>query len=299
MALVYKVLKGKCIEKPIKGKKARDDDTESEVCGFNFDSETEGDSEEPSKKGRNKAKRKRIVVDSDMSESEAESFEGKLIKNKKGKGTRKKTQRKKNISKQGNKYINQILINSNEEAEENKNDDGQDKEGDEILVVGNNEDLNTQGLQKEDQEDKRVKSRDCVGENESIKGFCDTINTMVKDIGSLKKNMNVVKRATISDKPLTENVKELVVAINNVEAIESMVSKIIAIENKVKEMAENKEVKGMEIAMNNLGNKIDRMELTIKKIAEQNFQILKVSVDNMNILINRFDNVKEKEGDKD
>lgn len=238
-------------------------------------------------------------MDSDISESEAESFEGKFIKNKKGKGTGKQTQGKKNINKQGNKDINQILINSDEEVEENKNDDGKDKEGEEMPIVGNNEDLNNQGQQKEDQEDKRGKSRDCVGENESIKGFYDTVNTMVKDIGGLKKDMNVIKRATIGDKPLTENVKELAVAINNVEAIESMASKIIAIENKVKEMAGNKEVKGMEIAMNNLGSKIDIMELTIKKIAEQNFQILKASVDNMNILINRFDNNKEKEGDKD
>ncbi|XP_059067535.1 uncharacterized protein LOC131858340 [Cryptomeria japonica] len=194
MALVYKVLKGKCIKKPIKGKNARDEDTESKVSSFNFNSETEGDSEEPSKKGRNKAKRKMIVVDSDILESEAESFEGKFIKNKKGKDTDKQTQGKKNINKRGNKDINQILINFDKEAEENKNDDGKDKEGEEMSVVGNNEDLNTEGLHKEDQEDKRGKSRDCARENESIKGLCDTVNTMVKDIGSLKKDMNVVKR---------------------------------------------------------------------------------------------------------
>lgn len=64
-------------------------------------------------------------------------------------------------------------------------------------------------------------------------------------------------------------------------------------------MEENKEVKGMEIAMNNLGSRVDRMELRVKKIDEQNFQIFKASVDNMNILINIFDNIKDKEGDKD
>lgn len=225
-------MKGKCIEKPIKGKNARDEETESKVSGFNFDSETEGELEELSKKGRNKGKRKRIVVDSDISEFEVESFEGKFIKIKKGKGTEKQTQGKKNISREGNKDINQILIDSDEEAEEDKNDNGQGKEGDDIPVVGSNEDLNTQGLQKEDQEDKRGKSRDCVGENESIKGFYDTISIMVKDIGSLKKDINIVKRAMIGDKPLSENVKELVVAINNDEAIENMVSKIIETEKK-------------------------------------------------------------------
>lgn len=91
MVLFYKMLKGKCIEKPIKGKNARDETTESQASGFNFDSETEGESEETSKKGRNKAKRKRIVVDSDMSESETESFEKKIVKKKKGKATGKKT----------------------------------------------------------------------------------------------------------------------------------------------------------------------------------------------------------------
>lgn len=55
MVLVYKMLKRKCIEKPIKGKNARDETMESEASGFNFDSETEGESKETSKKGRNKA----------------------------------------------------------------------------------------------------------------------------------------------------------------------------------------------------------------------------------------------------
>lgn len=160
------------------------------------------------------------------------------------------------------------MIDSDEEVEEDKNYNGQGKEGDDILIVGSNEDLNTQGPQKEDQEDKRGKTGDCVGDNESIKGLYDTINIMVKDIGSLKKDMNIVKRATIGDKPLSENVKELAVAINNAEAIENIVSKIIETNKKVKEMEGNKDVKGMKIAMNNLGNKVDRMELTVKKIVE-------------------------------
>ncbi|XP_059068426.1 uncharacterized protein LOC131858946 [Cryptomeria japonica] len=257
MALVYKVLKGRSIEKPIKGKYARDEDMESEASGFNFDSETEGDSEETSQKGRNEAKRKRIVVDSDISESEAESFEGKFIKKKKGKVTGKKMQRKK-TSKESNKDISQILIDSEEETEENKKDEGQGKEGEENPVTSNIEGLNTQGMQKEEQEDKSGKLSDCVGENATIKGFCETVGTMVKEIGSLKKDMMTVKRATVGEKPLTENVKELAVAINNAKAIESKVGKIIATKKKVKEMEENKEVKGMETAMNNLESHRER-----------------------------------------
>lgn len=64
-------------------------------------------------------------------------------------------------------------------------------------------------------------------------------------------------------------------------------------------MEENKEMKGMETWMNNLGSRINRMELNVKKIAEQNFQILKALAYNMNILINRFENNVEKDGDKD
>ncbi|XP_057828614.1 uncharacterized protein LOC131039796 [Cryptomeria japonica] len=104
-------------------KYARDEDTESEASGFNFDSETKGDSEKTSKKDRNKAKRKRIVVDSNISESKAEKFEGKFIKEKKGKVTGKQMQRKK-TSKESNKDISQILIDSEEEAEEKKKDEG-------------------------------------------------------------------------------------------------------------------------------------------------------------------------------
>lgn len=55
----------------------------------------------------------------------------------------------------------------------------------------------------------------------------------------------------------------------------------------------------MDTIMNNLGSRIDKMELTVKKIAEQNFQILKPSVDNMNILINRFENNTKKDVDKE
>lgn len=44
---------------------------------------------------------------------------------------------------------------------------------------------------------------------------------------------------------------------------------------------------------------IDKLELNVKKIADQNFQILKSSMDNMNILINRFENDANKEGDKE
>ncbi|XP_059066974.1 uncharacterized protein LOC131858067 [Cryptomeria japonica] len=221
----------KSIEKPIKGKYERDEDTESEASGFNFDSETEGDSEETSKKGMNKAKRKRIMVDSDISESEAESFEEKFIKRKKGKVTGKQTQRKK-TNKESNKDISQILIDSEEEAEENKKDERQDKDGEENQVTDNIEGLNAQGMQKEEQEDKSGKISDCVGENETIKGFCETVGTMVKDIGSLKKDMLTVKRAMVGEKPLAENVKELAVAINNMEVIERMVGKIIATEKR-------------------------------------------------------------------
>lgn len=86
MDLVYKLLKGKSIEKPIRGKNTRDDDMESEYSGFDLDSETEGESEDLSKKGKTKGKRKRTVVDSNLSDSEDESFDEKFIKRKKGKG---------------------------------------------------------------------------------------------------------------------------------------------------------------------------------------------------------------------
>lgn len=129
MVLFYKLLKWKSIEKPIRGKNTRDDDTESEYSGFNFDSETEGESKDLSKKGRNKGKRKRIVVDSDLSNSEDESFEEKFIKSKKGKGMGKQTQRNKNTSRGANKVKNQILIAFDEDAEEEKKDNMKGKEG--------------------------------------------------------------------------------------------------------------------------------------------------------------------------
>lgn len=147
--------------------------------------------------------------------------------------------------------------------------------------MGHGEDMSTQGLQNEGQENKRGNPSDCHGDNDSIKGFCDTISKIVKDINNLKNDINVIKNAMIGKKPLSKNVKELVVAINNAKAIEAMVGKILEIEKKVKEMEGNREANGLETNMNNLVNRVDKMELTVKRIAEQNFHILKASVDNM------------------
>ncbi|XP_059067596.1 methyl-CpG-binding domain-containing protein 10-like [Cryptomeria japonica] len=285
MALVYKVLKGKSIEKSIKGKYVRNEDTKSEASGFNFDSETKGDLEETSKKGRNKAKRKRIVVDLDISESKAELFEGKFIKKKEGKVTGKQIQRKK-TSKESNKDINQILIDSEEEAEENKKDEGQDKEGEDNQVTNNVEGLNAQGMQKEEQEDKSGKLSDCVDENATIKGFCETVGTMVKDIGSLKKDTLTVKIATIGKKPLTQNVKELVVAINNVEATESMVGKIITTEKKINRFENNTEKDVDKEQLDKKGHEKRTRANTRNKgdIKGHELEELKTSTDNMKLM---------------
>lgn len=48
-----------------------------------------------------------------------------------------------------------------------------------------------------------------------------------------------------------------------------MVGKIIAMEKKVNEMEDNKEIKQMENEMNILGSKIDKLELNVKKIAKK------------------------------
>lgn len=183
------------------------------------------------------------------------------------------------------------MVDSEEEVEENKKVEGQDKEGEGNLVTGNIEVMNTTSLQKEDKGDKSGS-----GDNDTVKVFCETIATMVKDINSLKIDTQAIARFTVGDKPLAEHVKELVAILHNAEAIECMVGKIIAMEKKVNEMGDRKE---MENKMNDFGSRIDRLELNVKKIADQNFQILKLSVDNMNILINRFENNAEKDGDKE
>lgn len=94
MVLVYKMLKGKCIEKPIKGKNVRDETTKSKDSGFNFDSKTEGESKETRKKGRIRAKKRRIIVESEMSDFEIDSLEEKPIKKRKGKASGKKAQKR-------------------------------------------------------------------------------------------------------------------------------------------------------------------------------------------------------------
>lgn len=148
MVLVYKLLKGKTIEKPIsKGKKIRDDDTESENSGFNLYSETEGESEDFSNKGKTKGKSKRTVEDSDLSNSEDESFDDKFIKRKKRKGMGRQTQRTKKTRKVINKVKRQILISSDEDTEVEKNDNKKGKEEDEMLDGDHGENLSTQRMQ--------------------------------------------------------------------------------------------------------------------------------------------------------
>lgn len=103
-------------------------------------------------------------------------------------------------------------------------------------------------------------------------------------------------KITVGDKPLAEHFKELVVVLHNAQAIECMVGKILATEKKVNEMGDRKE---MDNKVKDFGNKIDKLEYNVKQIVDQNFQILKSSVDNMNIFINRYENNAEKEGDKE
>lgn len=173
MVLVYKMLKGKCIEKPIKGKNARDETTESKDSGFNFDSKTEGESEETSKKGR-------IIVESEMSDSETDSLEEKPIKKRKGKASGKKAQ-KKNTKKGSNSDLNYVLVESEEEDDDNKRIDSQDKEGEGNPVKDNLETVNTTGLHNEEKG-----SQSDSGDKDTIKAFCETITSLVKDINSLK-----------------------------------------------------------------------------------------------------------------
>lgn len=47
--------------------------------------------------------------------------------------------------------------------------------------------------------------------------------------------------------------------------------KLLKPKKKVKEMEGNREVNGLETTMNNLVNRVNKMELTVKRIAEQNF----------------------------
>lgn len=290
MVLVYKMLKGKCIEKPIKGKNARDETTESKDSGFNFDSETEGELKETRKKGRIRAKKRRLIVESKMSDSETESLEEKPVKKRKGKSSGKKAQ-KKNTKKGSNSDFNYVLVESEEEDEENKRIDSKDKEGEGNLVKDNLETVNTTSLHNEEKG-----GQSDSGDKNTIKAFCETVATMVKDINSLKIDTQAMERIIAGGKPLAEHVKELVVILHNAEAIECMVGKILATKKKVNEMGDRKE---MENKLKDFGSRIDRLEHNVKQIADQNFQILKSSMDNMNIFINRFKNNAEKDGDKE
>lgn len=80
-----------------------------------------------------------------MSKYETKSFEKKIVKKKKGKENGKQTQ-KKNTKKGNNKDISHILVDSEEDVEENKKNEGQDKEREDNSVMGNIEVLNTTSL---------------------------------------------------------------------------------------------------------------------------------------------------------
>lgn len=107
--------------------------------------------------------------------------------------------------------------------------------------------------------------------NDNIKGFSEAISKMVQEIGDLKTGLNMIKKATMGEKPLSENVKELMVVINKAEEIEAMVCKILETEKKVKELEGIIDDKVLETNLNNLANRVDTMELTMKRIVEQNF----------------------------
>lgn len=64
---------------------------------------------------------------------------------------------------------------------------------------------------------------------------------------------------------------ELMVTINKAKAIEAMANKILEMEKKVKELEGIRDDKGLGINLNDLVNGVDKMELTMKTIAAQNF----------------------------
>lgn len=183
------------------------------------------------------------------------------------------------------------IVSSDEDSKVEKIDKNKGKEEDEMREADYGENPNTQRMQNEDQENNKGNqnvSQDAIG-NDSIKGFCEIISKMAKEIGDLKTDLNMIKRATIGEKPLSENAKELMVAINKAKAIEAMVNKILEMERKVKELEGIRDDKGLGINLNDLVNRVDKMKLTVKKIAEKNFQILKATVDHVNMLINKFE----------
>lgn len=96
------------------------------------------------------------------------------------------------------------MIAFDEEVEEDKNDNMKGKEEVDIPDVECGEDMSTQGLKNEGQENKMGNPSDCHGDNDSIKGFCETISKIVKAISNLKNDINAIKKATIGEKPLSE-----------------------------------------------------------------------------------------------
>ncbi|XP_059070576.1 uncharacterized protein LOC131860211 [Cryptomeria japonica] len=150
-----------------------------------------------------------------------------------------------------------------------------------MLDADHGENLNTQRMKNEGQENNMGNQNICQGAigNDSIKGFCEVISKMVKEIGDLKIDLSLIKSATMGEKPLSENVKELMVAINKAEAIEAMVSKIMETKKKVMELEGIRDDKSLEINLNNLVNRVDKMELTIKGKDDEKDQTKKTGHD--------------------
>lgn len=107
-------------------------------------------------------------------------------------------------------------------------DKNKGKEEDEMLDTDHGENLNTQRMRNEGQENNMDNHNVCQGAigNDSIKVFCEVIIKMAKEIGDLKTDLNMIKKETMGERPLFENVKELMVLLTRLKLLRQWLVKL-------------------------------------------------------------------------
>lgn len=130
-----------------------------------------------------------------------------------------------------------------------------------------------------------------------LKGIFGNLGLMKKEISSLQLQMQDIVRefdqlnkTTRGERTLGQHIDKLSEVIGNVEEVKNLMKHVPPPE--AKNRALDQLITDFQKNIDGLDNRVVSMEKTIKKLANQNCSIMKTVVDNINTLLNKFEQVK-------
>lgn len=126
-----------------------------------------------------------------------------------------------------------------------------------------------------------------------LKGIMGNPGSIMKDIGTLKQQMQDISRdfdqlskTTKGERTLGQHIDRLSEVISNAEEVKNLMKCVPTIETKNRNLDQLS--KDIQKIMDGLNARVSNMEKIVKKLADQNCIILKTMADNFNTLLNKM-----------